>query len=77
MRYQKKQSLWIKILPKPEEVQKNKKKKVLEALGLEVSRILVLLVPPQGWARFSRKILPKPEEVPKKPKSIDQNLAKT
>ena len=36
---------------------------------MEVSRILVFLVPPQVLARFSRKILPEPEEVPKKQSS--------
>ena len=77
-RYQKNQSLEVKILPKPEEVpKKTQKNKVSEVLGLEVSRILVFLVPPQVLARFSGKILPKPEEVPKKPKSRDENLAKT
>ena len=35
-----------------------KKTKVPEVLGLEVSRILVFLVPPQVLARFSRKVLP-------------------
>ena len=73
----KNQSLEVKILPKPEEVPKKQKTKVLEVLGLEVSRILVFLVPPHVLAIFSLKTLPKPEEVPKKPKSRGQNLAKT
>ena len=60
----KNQSLEVKILPKPEEVPKKpKKNKVSEVLGLEVSRILVFLVPPQVLAVFSLKTLPKPEEV--------------
>ena len=68
----------MKILPKPEEVPKKpKKNKVSEVLGLEVSRILFFLVPPQVLARFSGKALPEPEEVPKKTKSRDENLAKT
>ena len=44
---------------------------------MEVSRLLVVLVPPEVLARFSGKILPEPEEVPKKPKSTGENLAGT
>ena len=66
------------FLPKPEEVPKRPKKtKFQKSWGLETSRTLVFLVPPQVLARFSRKILPEPEEVPKKPKSRGENLAKT
>ena len=42
---------------------------------MEVSRILVFLVPPQVLTIFSLKTLPEPEEVPKKPKSGGENLA--
>ena len=67
------------FLPKAEEVPKKQKKhththKVAEVLGLEVSRILVFLVPPQVLARFSRKILPEPEEVPKKNQSLEVKI---
>ena len=76
-RYQKNPSLEVKIWPKPVKVPKKPKKKVSEVLGLEVSRILVFVVPPQVLTRFSLKTLPEPEEIPKKPKSRGENLAKT
>ena len=42
------------FLPKPEEVpNKPKKTKFQKSWGLETSRTLVFLVPPQGLARFS------------------------
>ena len=66
------------FLPKPEEVPKRQKKtKFQKSWGLETSRILGFLVPPQVLTIFSLKTLPEPEEVPKKPKSRGENLAKT
>ena len=77
--YQKSQSLEVKILPKPEEVQKKKKKKKQSfgGLGLGGLRNFVFLVPLQVLAIFSLKTLPEPEEAPKKPKSRGENLSKT
>ena len=68
-------------MPKPEGVPKNqnlfcqnlrryqkdrkKKPKFQKSWGLETSRILVFLVPPQVLTIFSLKTLPEPEKVPK------------
>ena len=61
----KNQSLEVKILPKPEEVPKKRKTEFQKSWGLETSRTLFFLVPPQVLAIFFLKTLPKPEEVPK------------
>ena len=52
----KNQSLEVKILPKPEEVpKKQKKSKVSEVLGLEVSRILVFFGTSSGFGKVFKK----------------------
>ena len=56
---------------------KNQKNKVPEVLGPGGLKNFGFFGTSSGLARFSGKILPEPEEVPKKPKSRDENLAKT